>query len=366
MRLLSLLHRWVGAVVGALLALLGVTGALLVWRDALTFVPHASDRPAQDPVSLGRVVDALAGGEKQVDRVTFAGDGLGVHQAIFADGSGAYLDQTGRVVAQWASSWERPELWLFDLHHRLFLGDFGETVTGIAGLIGLFFVVSGIILWWRMRSRFRPRLWPVKMTPGAIVHHHRDLGVLTAPLLLLSLLTGVMMVLPAVGEFLLSPLGPEQRPRVPTALIAPAPTRDLEKLFVVAATRFPDAEPRRLQWPRSPGKPIVLRLRQSFEWTPNGRTYLYCDPGTLEVIGEADAATAGLHASAREKLYPLHAAKVGGLAWKLAMTASGLALALLGSLAVYGFWRTRWNTRVARQKRLSRALQPQGSSGSVQ
>ena len=33
--------------------------------------------------------------------------------------------------------------------------------------------------------------------------------------------------------------------------------------------------------------------------------------------------------------YPLHAAKVGGLAWRLTMTISGLAMMLLGSLAVF-------------------------------
>ncbi|MGH1560468.1 hypothetical protein ACRAWD_27990 [Caulobacter segnis] len=36
--------------------------------------------------------------------------------------------------------------------------------------------------------------------------------------------------------------------------------------------------------------------------------------------------------------YPLHAAKVGGLAYRLVMTVSGLTLALLGTLAVVTFW----------------------------
>jgi hypothetical protein len=79
------------------------------------------------------------------------------------------------------------------------------------------------------------------------------------------------------------------------------------------------------------------------------------DPATMAVVGAADPARAGAHASAREKLYPLHAAKVGGLAWKVAITLSGLALAMLGSLAVYGFWKTRSNMRAsARRKRLAR------------
>jgi uncharacterized iron-regulated membrane protein len=353
MRLLSLLHRWVGALAGVLLALLGVSGALLVWRDQWTFVPRSGDAPLSDTAALTRVLEALVQGAKPVDRITFAGDGLGVHQVIFADGSGAYLSQGGEVTARWAASWQRPEMWLFDLHHSLLLGDTGETANGIAGLIGLFFVVSGVVLWWRMRARFRPRLWPAKMTSGSIVHHHRDMGVLTAPLLFLSLLTGALMALPAVERFALSPLGHEERPHVPkvrlTARSGGHP--DFARMFALANMRFPAAEPRRLQWPRKPGAPITLRLQQSFEWTPNGRTFLYFDPATMAVLGEADPARAGPHATLREKLYPVHAAKVGGMVWKVLITASGIALAMLGSLAVYGFWKTRWMIRRSSRKR---------------
>lgn len=349
MRILSLLHRWIGAVGGVLLAVLGFTGTLLVWRNELTFVAHAGDPVRIDPAELGRVATALANGARPVDRITFAGDGLGVHQAIFTDGGGAYLSQSGETVARWSASWQRPELWVFDLHHRLLAGDVGEAITGVAGLVGLLFVVTGVILWWRLRGRFRLRLWPATMKPGAIVHHHRDMGVVTAPLLIVSLVTGVLMVFPALGGSLLA----EPRPHPPKVASARVGTAgpNLTRLFVEAAAMFPGAEPRRLQWPRKAGTPLVLRLRQSFEWTPNGRTFVYADPITLAVIGHADPAAAGAAASIREKLYPVHAAKTGGFLWKLAMSASGIALALLGSLAVYGFWRTRWNVGQAKRRK---------------
>ncbi|RSV40698.1 PepSY domain-containing protein [Sphingomonas sp. ABOLE] len=348
MHLLALLHRWIGAIGGLLLALLGLTGTLLVWRDELTFVAHAGDPVRADPASLAKAVAMISGGSQPIDRVTFAGDGLGVHQVVFKDGSGAYLSQAGETVARWSASWQRPELWLFDLHHRLLIGDTGETITGVAGLVGLFFVVTGILLWWRTRRRFRLRAWPMTMKPGAIVHHHRDLGVVAAPLLLVSLVTGVLMVFPVLGGGLLA----EARPRPPRVEVREVQgRRDLRPLFEAAAAIFPGAEFRRLQWPRKAGAPIVLRLRQPFEWTPNGRTFVYADPATLAVVGRADPAAGGLAASIREKLYPVHAAKIGGPAWKLAMSVSGIALTLLGSLAVYAFWRTQWNVRRAKRRK---------------
>lgn len=352
MRTLSLLHRWIGAIGGLLLAMLGLTGTLLVWRDDLTFVAHAGDPVRPDLATLARIATTLAEGSRPVDRITFAGDGLGVHQVIFADGGGAYLSQAGETVARWSSSWQRPELWMFDLHHRLLIGDVGEAVTGVAGLIGLLFVVTGIILWWRTRGRFQFRLWPTTMKPGAIVHHHRDMGVVTAPLLIVSLVTGALMVFPVLG----GPLLAESRPRPPSvASVQERNARaDLTPLLVRAASMFPGAELRRLQWPRKAGAPLVLRLRQSFEWTPNGRTFVYADPSTLAIVGRAHPATRDAAASIREKLYPVHAAKTGGILWKLAMSVSGLALALLGSLAVYGFGRTQWNIGQAKRKKRRR------------
>src|SRR3546814_3514959 len=83
---------------------------------------------------------------------------------------------------------------MFDFHHHLFAGDNGEWVIGVAGLCGLFFVISGVILWWRTRRTFQLRLWPKRMSRPAIVMHHRDLGVIVAPLLLISIVTGTMMI----------------------------------------------------------------------------------------------------------------------------------------------------------------------------
>ena len=67
-----------------------------------------------------------------------------------------------------------------------------------------------------------------------------------------------------------------------------------------------------------------------------------------------DAATANGGARAGEKLYPLHSAKVGGLAWKLMMTVSGLSLTMLGLFAFWSFWKRKNDHRRRRlQKRMA-------------
>jgi uncharacterized iron-regulated membrane protein len=47
-------------------------------------------------------------------------------------------------------------------------------------------------------------------------------------------------------------------------------------------------------------------------------------------------------------LYPLHAGRVGGVVWKMLMTLSGLALTLLGTLAVWTFWFRRRRRPIGR------------------
>lgn len=343
MRSLSAVHRWAGGFIGFLLALLGLTGAILVWEGEWIMLPGADDRIVEDVARMSAIVEA-GSAEGQLSRITFASEELGLHQLVYADGSGAYVRQNGLVVDRWASQWERPELWLFDLHHRLFAGEAGEVMTGLAGIAGLLFVVTGAILWWRNRRAFRLRLWPKRLAPGPIVGHHRDLGLVTTPLLLVSMLTGVLMLFAPVRTAM---LGAEQRPKqVIDLAIRPSPAQ----VLAFAKSRFPDAELRRLTLPPRPGDPIAVRMRQSFEWTPHGRTQLSVAADGAVTI--EDAAVANRSASLSEKVYPLHSAKVGGLAWKIAMTTSGIALAILGSLAMWSFWTRRAHKRARWRKPL--------------
>ena len=339
MILLSALHRWTGAFLGILLALLALSGTILVWEGEWISLPSADQPVIENPTAAGTVTDA-ARRLGQLSRITFASEEIGLHQIVYADGSGAYIAQDGRIVDSWASQWERPELWLFDLHHHLFSRAAGETVTGIAGIAGLLFVVTGIILWWRSRRAFAPRPWPKRFAPGPIVSHHRDLGILVAPLLLLSLGTGTLMIFDPLRQVL---IGKEVRPRTEVATATGDPS--VAAMLATAKARFPGADLRRISFGASPGDPVLVRMRQPSEWTPNGRTKLEFDPVSGRLLSVEDAVLGNGSASAAEKLYPLHSAKVGGLAMKLLMTVSGMALFLLGSFATLSFWLRRFSRR---------------------
>ena len=343
---LRLLHRWAGGLIGLFLAVLGLSGALLVHKDAYlrAVLPHAADPQVQDVESIAAAAEKIFAAPDAPRSIILASERLGLHRLNYGDGDrGAYADQTGEIVATWTAKWERPEIWLFDLHHHLLTGDAGELAAGIMALVGLGFVVTGVILWWPARRLFALRAWPANMSRNAVVRQHRDLGVVAAPLLFVSLLTGVMMTLPAVEDVLLAPF---TSPAAMAAASKPPSEKggprgadlDVAALLSAARAKHPDGELRIISLPATPGGLISLRMRQQAEWLPNGRTMFWFDPADGRLVASRDAQALPLGLRIANAEYPIHAAKVGGLPYRLVMTVSGLTLALLGSLAVWSFW----------------------------
>lgn len=358
-RWLALLHRWTGGFAGLLLAVLALSGTILVWEEAWIGLPGADDPLRADAAATGAAVEAALSIDPALSRVTFADQGMGLHQAIYTNGGGAYLSQAGDVVDRWDSLWGRPELWLFDLHHYLFMGETGEYVTGILGILLFAFSVTGLILWWRTRRKFEFRLWPAEMTKSAIIRQHRDIGVVASPLLILTALTGSFMVFPGMSDALLSPWArASAAPARPATAGAVSPGTDWRAVMAAAQQAFPDALPRRLMLPKEPGAPLVLRMRQDFEWTPNGRTYVYLDPATARILSVDDPASGDTASAIQEKYYPVHAGKVGGLLWQLMLTLSGLTLAILGTLTTWSFWFPKAAKRKRRRVKPAAAVQP--------
>ncbi len=345
MHLVASIHRWTGGLIGLLLALLGLTGALLLWKGAwlrLT-VPVGDEVVQTDATALGEITqNILADSADKPTSIVFADSEIAVHTARTGLESGFYADANGSAMESWNSIWERLEIFLFDLHHHLLVGDAGETISGIAGLAGLGFIITGLILWWPTRKTFRLRLWPARMTRSAIIRQHRDLGVILAPLLFLTMLTGVMLTLKPVAEFLLSPFSSAAEMDAafepPKVAAGNADNADWPYIMRAAQVRFPDAIIRIIGLPQKTGDPVSIRMKQPAEWHNNGRTILWFDGATGNLIGAKDALAMPRGVQLFNLSYPLHAAKVGGTVYKVAQTVAGLGLALLGSLAVWSFW----------------------------
>jgi hypothetical protein len=204
--------------IGLVLAMLGLTGAILVHRDA--WIAAAACRPTRgspiqprSPQATERLLADPAKGRRASSMpVTLRA------ASCPAKGAGAYADQAGtssplgqpvgaaRTVAVRSPP---PSLrWRHgrdgDRHRRAVRrccsSSPGRSCGGARG------------------RTFKFRLWPRRLSRPAILMQHRDLGIVVAPLLLLSLYTGTMMIFRPVAV-----VGPSRPGSPPLAKSLEAP-----------------------------------------------------------------------------------------------------------------------------------------------
>lgn len=88
-KLLDLLHRWGGGLLGLILAVLGLSGAILVHKEEWIGLPHAADARVTDTARLGQLADRLLAGASGGESIVFASDRFGLVQ--LRDGAGGFM-----------------------------------------------------------------------------------------------------------------------------------------------------------------------------------------------------------------------------------------------------------------------------------
>lgn len=324
------LHAWIGLGLCLILAALALSGAALVWKPELRRLanPAASGPvPALTPAALGQIAGQAqaALGQDRLRSIVFASAENPLHEASLRDSGGVAFDGQGRIRDRWAEN-ERPFDWLFTFHHKLFAGETGILVTGWIGFAALLMMISGLILWWPTRRMFAVRAWPTRGGRAGWLAAHRDLALMSAPLVAITLLTGTGQALQDVVRPALNAEVPKPPKAATTGPVNAAAA------LTAAQTRFPDGALRMIVFPAKPGQPVTVRLRQPGEWHTNGRTMAWLEPATGALIGAADAQAANQGSRVFSSLWPIHAAKLGPV-WKALTFLGGLALA---ALSLYG------------------------------
>lgn len=343
---LKWLHLWLGLSAGLVFALVALSGTLLTYqREALLWAHPQLAQPAlPDAAALGAtwagIVDhwqphGLRGGD-------LPHAGLPVWVVRTTDGGWHYLDPASGALLLTRTPANDWLLWLRDLHVHLLAGERGEAVLGVAGIIALLLLLSGLYLWWPRAGMLRasvtlysgppPRRW---------LSWHRSPGVLLLPLLLVVTLTGVAMVYHgAASSVLRGAFGDAAALPPPAPLAVRDRAIDWSALFVAADHALPAAELRRIALPTADNALVAIRARGVGEWHPVGRSVVWLDPYRAQVVRVHDATTQGTGARASDAIYPLHGGFVGGRGWQAAVALSGLLPPLL-LVTGFLFWRAR-------------------------
>lgn len=336
----------------------GVAGSLLVFGDRLDALVHRELYEVGTPgksaplEQVVRAAEAAAAGKAL--RLRLAGSQTPVHEVwIECDTcQRVWVDPSTAVVRGVRSAHGTTRTFLHEFHRRMFLGKLGERMVGFAGLGLALLTISGVVLAWPRKFRFITVL-KVKLTAGwrrMTYDAHRAVGLIVAPLLLISALTGAYFIFHRVVEMVLVPAA---APTAASRAIVPVGARrSADELFRVAVARFPEAEPTWLTFPTKPDEAFVVRFRQAAEDHPNGRTFVRLDPYRGDIVSVIDAYDSPQVQSMLNNLYPLHIGATGGVAHRVLLVVVGL-LPFVFFVSGIALWVTRGGSSFRRFSRRS-------------
>ncbi|WP_213949938.1 PepSY-associated TM helix domain-containing protein [Luteibacter sp. dw_328] len=342
---LKTMHLWLGLSLGLVLALVTLSGSILLWEDPLFAAghPQLTSRPLPDLATQGRSLATLLASPdgKGLRGLSLPDDELPVWEAQSRAGGRSYFDATTGELLLRREKTGDVMLLLMDWHTHLLSGEVGETILGVVACTGLFMLFSGVWLYWPGRRRALRHLKPHTHPPVLRwASFHRFVGVAALPLLIVMIGTGTTMAYRGAVRNGLASAFSEAPPAKPPKLPPAHGNIDWPAVLAAAQAAAPDAEITRLMLPQKDSGTLVLRVRRPGEWNKDGRSSLWMDPVAARVIGGDDATRLGPGLRLANALFPIHSAAVGGLLWRIVACLTG-TLPLFLLITGFLFWRAR-------------------------
>ncbi|HVE89100.1 MAG TPA: PepSY-associated TM helix domain-containing protein [Burkholderiaceae bacterium] len=375
-----IVHRWLGIGLGVWFALVGLSGAILVFEDPidawlnphlLTTVSRGTQLSAQAIVARAEAAYPLGlvekirfpASEDEVYRLTMRVKprrvGAERIEAMFDPMTGVFLGARSLESLGVAS----PDVMrtLYEFHRNVLLGNAGSNIVGIAGLLLLTSAVTGFVLAApRTRAALRRIVWVNPRTSFTRIAYdfHRSTGIVFAVTLLLATLTGATLVYvnyvrDLVGVF--SKVAPF--PTVPWQMHSTNVPLQLDRVIADVKQRFPEhtllevhGSPRQmaghLYYLKKPGD--VHRLGDTIAWI---------NPLSGEMMIERSPRTRTAGEGFMHWLFPLHSGTAFGTAGQITMAATGVVPMLLVITGLWVWLRKRRGERISRERQsLRRAV----------
>lgn len=356
-------HLWMGLTLGALFALLGLTGSVLVFYpeiDALLHPEsHVEATAAPNWARALATVRAAYPDKMGPWRFEVTGTGGAIPARYYNPPETAghafapmlvWLSPDGARVLRRDFWGDTTMTFLYNLHHRLLIGKTGAVVLGIAGLAMLVLLVTGLIVWWPKGRLTKALRFKADAPPLRRLRDQHKLAGLGGLVLLLVLTgTGVMLELPKESDALLSPLtGPVDT--LPNPVSERLEGRQIPVSLALAAARntLPEA---RLAWIEVPGPGDgTFRMRMQQPGDPSHRfphSFVWVDQYSGKVLAIYDRDRAGRLSRVNSWIHPLHDGSFAGLGTRLLTVLAGLVPLLLFWTG-FAQWRRKPSTHRSR------------------
>lgn len=359
------LHRWLGLFIGAWFALVGLSGAILVFEDEVDAWLNAqllTDARRGEPLAAHVIADKaleafpLARVERirppresgEVYRVTLRvaphmRSGSPRLEAMFSAVSGERLgareaDTIGITRPYWIRT-------LYEFHRNVLLGNFGSNIVGIAGLLLMTAALSGFVTAWPRNRKGWPRLIGVKLRAGLtriLFDVHRSSGVVLFSLLMLATITGSTLVYVNYARDIVSVFSPVAPfPVIPWRETPAEDWPSFERVVDTVRKAFPQHAMAEIHVPSKPTAGYLFYLKRAGDVHRLGDTIVWVHPGSGEILFERSARNRTSGEAVMHWLFPLHSGTAFGVAGKVLMCVTGLAMLLMFPTGLWVWLRKR-------------------------
>ncbi len=295
-------HLWLGLTLGLAGALLGISGSLLVYDDAIDGWLHPA-RHAISGSSAGltmpqyakRAEDAVGAGARATGvRMPDLAPGA-VVAFVRAEGSSGfqrvYLDPPDGAVLDVASGTDFLG-WLHTFHGSLALREFyGREIVGAIGVAMFVSTLTGLYLWWP-RGRWRNAVFGFRKGFPLQRNLHYTSGIWGLVLLGMLSFTGIVIAFPEASRTVVAAFGEVSRaPRSLQASGPPGRRLDPDAVVRIAQASMPNATAIGLGFPQGPNGVYRVSLRETGDTTSRSGTAVFVDPVTGSILHRSERAT---------------------------------------------------------------------------
>lgn len=351
-------HRWTGVIVGLLIALVGITGSILIFEDeldvtfnsALFAVPTAEKHLPLDNIVAAAENQRPAWKAFFVSRLDDAAERTFVVTLRHTNGDEkqVFIDPYTGLVTGIRSSLSSLAL-VRRLHGDLTLGSLGENTLGALAILLMAMFVAGLLVWWPKKGQLKNAL-SVKWDGGSrrvLRDLHNTSGVYFFVFLFLSALT----VPPIVWKLTTPEGGPPARsaspPSSPNDAAKPSardvglpPTIPWQQAADSALEAVPGSWLGFILRPLGPQPFYLIRVFPPGENTVSKQTTVFVNRHTGGIIRvSAPAAPTWTSLLSADFAASLHSGAIAGLPGRLVMFIAGLFFPALFVTGIILWWR---------------------------
>jgi uncharacterized iron-regulated membrane protein len=375
-------HLWLGLLLGFFLAVFGITGSILVFYEEIDNVLNAELRIVQAPAqgesayrSVAEIQSAAIAAmpaQAKLRFINYPADAASSYRFGFvipsaaADGKDEWQVHVnpytahvlGKHLIKKAGDVFPCALipFVFRLHFALLAGETGGIIVGIMGVILLFSVLTGLIVWWPLTGNWR-RVLSIKPRASAERFNHdlhQTSGSYTFPILFVVLLSGVYMNLPDQFMALVKQLSPGTQGFMDNPHSSPPEGKKpigLGQALNTVRSQYPEG---RVDWLTPPDtENDIYRIRinnvpeLSRFWSER---QVFVDQYTGAILKVQDPSTRGTFGQTFiEWQWPLHSGRAFGWTGRILVFLSGLACPVLFTTGLIRWLQKRRANKLKKQ-----------------